>query len=450
MADVLVAYDKADFPVAQAFATTLKQLGYSVQFDAEGADAAPERALDTIKAAACVIALWSPQAISAERVNFEAAAAAALGKLISVKIDGEGVPRLLSHLPALNLARWDYRSSSPEVEAFFAALARLTKKKPSLAAWRRATGQGMRPQAIPLPQTREPEQRQPQVQAAKRKPPARQFGISPNRILRWSAGALGAAVLAVGMFFLGSQMGRLLDLRPPTTQTSAASTFESPAPTPQVSQASGPRVFHGEENFATLAELERYSWQEVARRIGQRLGENGAEALRMQAAEGNPAAKVELCIAHLRGIEGFAQEDAHSACLASAAQNHPAGQFLIWVARDRVGVNAADARAQLIAAAAQGWAPAQQLLASYYRNANEGFARDHAQARALLSAAAEKGYPRAMLDLSVVYLRAGSEEEREQAKAYLERVMGDREFSELCRPARATLVSLGEDPARCR
>lgn len=425
MPDVFVAYDSTDFPAAQAFATTLKQLGYDVHWNAD----AP-RGLDAVQASGCVIALWSPRSLASEQVNFEAAAAAALGKLISVKIDGESVPRLLSQFPAINLARWDYRSTSPEVAVLFSALARVTKKKPNRANWSRVTGQA---------------QRQFQARPAERRQPAPR----PNKILRWSVGAIGAVGMAVGMFFLGSELGRVLSLPPPTTATSAASTFAPPAP-PAPPTPSAARGFAGEENLATLAELERYSWQEVARRISQRLGEDGGAALRARAGEGNPAAKLELCIAHLRGIDGFARDGASGACLASAAQNHPAGQYLVWVARERVGADHAEARTQLVAAAAQGWAPAQQLLASYYRNAGEGFARDPAQARALLSLAAEKGYPRAMLDLSAHYLRSGTAEERDLAKAYLQRVMADGEFSELCRPARASLVSLGEDPPRCR
>lgn len=445
MAHLFVAYDRADFPAAQAFATTLKQLGYDVLWDAEGGEDAPARALDAIKASACVVALWSPRSTASGHVNFEAAAAAALGKLISVKIDGEAVPRPLSHLPAINLAHWDYRSVSPEVETLFTALERAARKKPNRANWMRLTGQVRDAPPPPQPKPRAGAKPQPE-----KRPPARNLAIAPGRILRWSAGAVGAAVVAVGMFYLGSELGRGFKFTPPTTPTSAAATFASPEPVVVQTAAPVAPVFAREENLVPLDELERYAWQEVARRLAQRLGDSGAEALRARAAEGSPAAQVEICIAHLRGIDGFPGDGAHSACLASAAQNHPAAQYLVWVTRERLAVDAPEARQHLVASAAQGWAPAQQLLASYYRNAGEGFARDHTQARAMLSVAAEKGYPRAMLDLSIAYLRGGGEEDRTQAKTYLQRVMADREFSELCRPARATLVSLGEDPPRCR
>jgi|CXWL01.1.fsa_nt_gi hypothetical protein len=442
MTDLVVAYDRTDFPTAQAFVATLKQLGYSVHWD--GGGDSDDNALAPIQASLAVIALWSPRSLASERVNFEAAAAAALGKLISVKIEGDVIPRLLAHGAAINLPRWDFRTISPDVEALFAALTRLTKKKPNRANWQRANGVAR--ESNPAPTTAG-------APAPRPKSTRRSLAIGSNKFVRWAAGGAAASVLAVGMFYLGSEAGRMFKLRAPATATTAAATFDTPrtATTPAAATTPGSvRLFAGEEHLATLAELERYSWQEMARRIGQRLGADGAAQLRTQANAGDPAAKLELCLAHLRGIDGFDSANAKPACLASAAQNHPAAQYLLWVARDRLDIAPEQARPHLIAAAAQGWAPAQQLLASYYRNAGEGFARDAAQARALLVPAAEKGYPRAMLDLSVVFLRSGSEAERNLAKAYLQRVVADREFAELCRPARSALVSLGEEPARCR
>jgi TPR repeat protein len=309
----------------------------------------------------------------------------------------------------------------------------VTKRKASRGHWLRMTGQ-----APPRPSASK------RIRHAAAPTPVDRV-INPS-VWRWTATTVGLAGIAVTMFFLGGQLGTYMSR--PTAQPAMAravfSTSSAEAATPRA------RVFAGEENLATLAELERYSWQEVARRVGERLGADGGAALSAEAAAGNPAAKVELCVAHLRGIEGFTRDAAREPCLASAAQNHPAGQFLVWVARDRVGVAHDEARDQLVAAADQGWAPAQQLLASYYRNAREGFARDPTRARTLLTAAAAKGYPRAMLDLSVMYLRAGDVEERALARTYLRRVMADREFPELCRPARQGLVSLGEAPAACR
>jgi TPR repeat protein len=218
---------------------------------------------------------------------------------------------------------------------------------------------------------------------------------------------------------------------------------------PQSTQTAGPRRFAGEENLITLAELERYDWQALAVRLDQRLGGGGATLLQEKAATGDPAAKLELCIAHLQGIAGLSRTEAHAPCAASAAQAHPAGQYLAWMLRERANIDYDDARRYLIAAADQNWAPAQRLLASFHRNRQESFTPDATRERALLSSAAAEGYPRAMFDYASLYLRRGSEEDRTLAKSYLQRVMDDREFG-LCAQARRVLVQMGDEPPACR
>jgi hypothetical protein len=86
MQDVFIAHDRADIGIAEAYARTLKKLGYEASWDAGGVvnEDWADRALATVKTARCVIALWSPRSVNSEYVNFWATSAAALGKLISV------------------------------------------------------------------------------------------------------------------------------------------------------------------------------------------------------------------------------------------------------------------------------------------------------------------------------------------------------------------------------
>lgn len=493
MQDVFIAHDRADIGIAEAYARTLKKLGYEASWDAGGVvnDDWADRALATVKTARCVIALWSPRSVNSEYVNFWATSAAALGKLISVNAYGDAEPRVLHRFGTINLAGWDYATATPAAEQFLAALKKLTKKAPKRDRWMRnapapaapakaapvkaapalATASLPAPEEIlaelpPLPADAVVSLAPPRASATEPDLPAslKKPRTKPQREpvrrdwLMWAGGAVAAPVIAVGFFFLGSELRQMLDqqytpaaradtARP--TLTSAAVGPAAASATPTATRANGPRRFAGEENLITLAELERYDWQAIALRLDQRLGEAGATILQEKAATGDPAAKLELCVAHLQGIAGLPREGAHAPCSASAEQAHPAGQFLAWMLRDRANIEYNDARAYLIAAADQGWAPAQRLLASFHRNRQESFTPDAARERALLSSAAAEGYPRAMFDYASLYLRRGSAEDRTLAQQYLQRVMDDREFG-LCAQARRVLVQMGDEPPACR
>ena len=501
MQDVFIAHDRADIGIAEAYARTLKKLGYEASWDAGGVvnDDWADRALATVKTARCVIALWSPRSVNSEYVNFWATSAAALGKLISVNAYGDAEPRVLNRFGTINLAGWDYATATPAAEQFLAALKKLTKKTPKRDRWMRnapapaaklalvkptpaqppaptpalASAPLPRPEEIlaelpPMPdlppflETPAPvaaTESEPDLPPSLKKP-----RVKPQREpvrrdwLMWLGGAVAAPVIAVGFFFLGSELRQVLDQQytpsaraataRPTLTAAAVGPAAASATPASATRANGPRRFAGEENLITLAELERYDWQAIALRLDQRLGDAGATILQEKAATGDPAAKLELCVAHLQGIAGLARAEAHAPCSASAEQAHPAGQFLAWMLRERANIQYNDARAYLIAAADQGWAPAQRLLASFHRNRQESFTPDAARERALLSSAAAEGYPRAMFDYASLYLRRGSEEDRTLAKQYLQRVMSDREFG-LCGQARRVLVQMGDEPPAC-
>jgi hypothetical protein len=506
MQDVFIAHDRADIGIAEAYARTLKKLGYEASWDAGGVvnDDWADRALATVKTARCVIALWSPRSVNSEYVNFWATSAAALGKLISVNAYGDAEPRVLHRFGTINLAGWDYATATPAAEQFLAALKKLTKKTPKRDRWMRnapapaakpvlvkpapapvaasAPAPALAAASLPAPEEilaelpplpadavvsfapseseRAPDtapEAEPDLPPSLKKPRAKPQREPVRRDwLMWAGGALAAPVIAVGFFFLGSELREILDQRYTPTAARAQTTVAavgpvtaSAAPAAATARTNGPRRFAGEENLITLAELERYDWQAIAVRLDQRLGDAGATILQEKAATGDPAAKLELCVAHLQGIAGLSRAEAHAPCSASAQQAHPAGQFLAWMLRDRASIDYDDARRYLIAAADQGWAPAQRLLASFHRNRQESFTPDAARERALLSSAAAEGYPRAMFDYASLYLRRGSAEDRTLAQQYLQRVMDDREFG-LCGQARRVLVQMGDEPPTCR
>jgi len=491
MQDVFIAHDRADIGIAEAYARTLKKLGYEASWDAGGVvnEDWANRALATVKTARCVIALWSPRSVNSEYVNFWSTSAAALGKLISVNAYGDAEPRVLNRFGTINLAGWDYATATPAAEQFLAALKKITKKTPKRERWMRnapvapapakpapvktapapALAPALASGSLPPPEEilaeMAPPVAAPEPMAAPESEPDLPLSFKAPRAkpqrepvrrewMMWLAGAAAAPVIAVGFFFLGSELRQMLDQR-----YTAAARAETARPvltaaavaTPAASRVApvGPRRFAGEENLITLAELERYDWQAVASRLEQRLGDGGATILQEKAATGDPAAKLELCVAHLQGIAGLPREGAHEPCASSAAQAHPAGQYLAWMLRERADIDYDDARRHLIAAADQNWAPAQRLLASFHRNRQESFTPDAARERALLSSAAAEGYPRAMFDYASLYLRRGSEEDRALAKQYLQRVMDDREFG-LCSQARRVLVQMGDEPPACR
>jgi adenylate cyclase len=115
MADVFVSYARPDEPHAKSVADALRAAGYKVWRDDElpahraYADVIEER----LKAAKCVVVLWSADAAKSQWVRAEADAARSVGTLVQATLDSVIPPLPFNQIQCADLAGWSGDVTAP-------------------------------------------------------------------------------------------------------------------------------------------------------------------------------------------------------------------------------------------------------------------------------------------------------------------------------------------------
>jgi hypothetical protein len=430
MTETYIAHAREDADAAQKLASSLRLLGMPVHCNTALQDEAQwaEKVRVRIEKSPAVIALWSPAANQSDFVKFQATLAHAAGKLVNARAKGSDLPTHLGAIDAVDLSEWDGQALNDDI-------AHLLRRVRAI---------------LPKPHALAPARRPRKMRAA--------FALSPA--LKTT---LAACAIVIALGALGYAAGRVLNsgfdiaslLPQPRTAPAAAiapmaaprgpndGLFFTPDGRPwraRLVSGAPQDLRHG----VSLIELERYSWREIARRMRERETETQSADLQTGVAAHDPNALLLTCIAHLADQKpGFPIDGAKPACAASAASRHPGGLYLSWTAREALGVGDEQARAHLIEAADQGWAPAQRMLAFFLRDGREGFPSDRMRARIYLEGAAANRYPPAEFDLAFFYLRGGDAQEQARARALFSDVLCDADFADLHQRARELAQGLG-------
>lgn len=125
MADVFIAYSRADRDLVRPIAERLASLGYSAYWDAPDAGAS-EAELDQ---ATVVIVVWSARARSSSWVAGQACRAFDAGKLLQVRLDNAHPPAPFDAFPVADLS--GARANWGPLEATLALLVRQGATTPS-------------------------------------------------------------------------------------------------------------------------------------------------------------------------------------------------------------------------------------------------------------------------------------------------------------------------------
>ena len=117
MADIFLSYSKHDRPRAELVAKTLEEFGWDVFWDRQiiPGDDFEEFIQRELKAAWCVVVLWSPAAVQSNWVRNEAAYGEDRGILVPARIAKVDLPLALRHRHAADLIEWD---GSSDAQAF--------------------------------------------------------------------------------------------------------------------------------------------------------------------------------------------------------------------------------------------------------------------------------------------------------------------------------------------
>jgi hypothetical protein len=147
MNEVFLSYTSSDRPLARKVADALESLGLSVWWDRE---IPPGKNFDSVieeqlKAARCVIVLWSADSVQSRWVRAEASSAAARECLIPVRIDKVAIPLEFTLIQAAELLDWDGNTTHPEFVRLVEAVQQMLGKPPA------ATSEINRPIVQPQP-----------------------------------------------------------------------------------------------------------------------------------------------------------------------------------------------------------------------------------------------------------------------------------------------------------
>ena len=107
MADVFVGYKREDLERVRVLVKALEAQGWSVWWDtrAEAGEAWDPVVEAEVRAAECVIVVWSRQSIGAESVR--RSARSTFSRLVSVVIDDVSLPEFLPPHPSVDLSGWE-------------------------------------------------------------------------------------------------------------------------------------------------------------------------------------------------------------------------------------------------------------------------------------------------------------------------------------------------------
>jgi TIR domain len=123
--DVFISYASKDRPVAQRLATALHESHYEVFWDRTIYAGAEwnEEIQSALRAAGCVIVLWSKASVNSFWVRGEAADAFERNAYVPVEIDETPPPQLFRHVQAQSIANWVKQEHPEELEQLRSAIA---------------------------------------------------------------------------------------------------------------------------------------------------------------------------------------------------------------------------------------------------------------------------------------------------------------------------------------
>jgi hypothetical protein len=115
VADIVISYKREEQDTARALADSLVAKGWSVWWDPKlRAGERYDRAIqDAIKAAKCVIVLWSELSVNSDPVQDEASLANDLKKLVPVAIEKADLPMPFRRLHTVQMHGWKGSSDTP-------------------------------------------------------------------------------------------------------------------------------------------------------------------------------------------------------------------------------------------------------------------------------------------------------------------------------------------------
>jgi hypothetical protein len=122
MYDIFISYAREDINFAKELATDLEKEGFSVWWDISipAGKTFDQVIEDAIKAAKCVIVLWSSYSTKSNWVRIEAEEGRTRGNLVPVLIEEVEIPFAFKNIQAANLSNWNKNHLSPEFQKLVA------------------------------------------------------------------------------------------------------------------------------------------------------------------------------------------------------------------------------------------------------------------------------------------------------------------------------------------
>jgi TIR domain len=141
MADVFIAYTKADAAAVRPLAEAVRRLGYSVRRDEEltAHPADGDFIAGEIEAAGAAILVWSESAAASRRVRSAADLARNRNRLIQVSVDGRLPPMPFNQLQCAAIGDWRGEDDHQGWQKVVASLALLVGPREAAAAAPAAT-----------------------------------------------------------------------------------------------------------------------------------------------------------------------------------------------------------------------------------------------------------------------------------------------------------------------
>src|SRR5262245_6592622 len=112
MTDIFLSYAHEDRTIAEEFARTFEGAGLTVWWDGriQLGSAFADDIEEAIRAASCVVVVWSTHSVLSQWVRNEAQVGMERGVLVPVLVERVKPPLAFLHLQAADLTKWDGRS----------------------------------------------------------------------------------------------------------------------------------------------------------------------------------------------------------------------------------------------------------------------------------------------------------------------------------------------------
>lgn len=132
MPDIFISYDSADRITAEAFARIFRANRWSVWWDRDIPPGAKfhERIAESLRAARCVVVLWSRNSVTSDWVRDEAGEGARRQILVPVLVDDVEIPLGFRQIHAARLIGWNEQSHQAEVQVLLEAIATVLNERP--------------------------------------------------------------------------------------------------------------------------------------------------------------------------------------------------------------------------------------------------------------------------------------------------------------------------------